>query len=321
MPRSRRVGERSGSELPSPLVNHTEPTVAPIGQSQIEICHQSFGDPADETILLVMGFTAQMISWPEGFIEELVARDFHVVIFDNRDIGLSAKTVGEPPNAAALLARARNDEDISGEVPYALVDMAADAIGVLDHYGVDNAHVVGASMGGMIVQEIAINFADRVRSATSIMSTTGNTEVGQADPTAMGALLTPPPEEREAILEHMVMVNRVIGGPLWNADDAMERSIAAYERSFHPVGAAFQLAAIAASGDRTEQLASVDVPFLVIHGAADSLIAPSGAVATAEAVPGADLVIFAAMGHDLPTALWPQISDAIMGIARRPAFA
>lgn len=303
-----------------PPVQQTSATIAPIGPSQIDICHQTFGDPGAEPLVLVMGYTAQMISWPDGFIEALVDRGFFVTIFDNRDAGLSAKTEGEPPNAIELLGRAQGGEDISSEVPYTLTDMAADAVGVLDHLGLDSAHFVGASMGGMIVQELAFGFADRVRSVTSIMSTTGNGEVGQADPDAMAALLAPPPTERDAILEHMVKVNKVIGGPLWNEDDARVRSTEAYDRSFYPLGAAFQLAAIAASGDRTEKLASVDLPFLVIHGAADALIGPSGGVATAEAVPGADLLVLSAMGHDLPAPLWPQLADAVNGIARRPAL-
>ncbi len=297
----------------------TEPQISIVGPAETSICHQSFGDPANETILLVMGFTAQMTAWPRGFIDSLVERGFHVVIFDNRDCGLSAKTDGPPPDAAALIQRATGGEDVTGEAPYALRDMAADAIGVLDHLGIDAAHVVGASMGGMIVQELAIHFESRVLSATSIMSTTGNPGVGQADPEALGALLAVPPEGREAILDHMVNVNQTIAGPLWDADESRQRAIMQYDRAFYPVGAAFQLAAIAASGDRTEALAGVDRPFLVIHGEVDRLITRSGGEATAAAVPGADLLVLAAMGHDLPSILWPQIADAIAGIARRRA--
>ncbi len=293
------------------------PTLEPIGQDGREICFQTHGDPGAEPLLLVMGFTAQMISWPLGMIEALVDRGFFVIAYDNRDAGLSAKTQGDMPDAATLLARAREGEDVSGEVPYTLVDMAADGFGVLDHLGITTAHVVGASMGGMIVQEMAINHPERLRSVTSIMSTTGNPEVGEADPEAMTALLTPPPAEREAIIENMVKVNQIIGGSLWNEELARARSIEAYERSFYPTGAAFQLAAIAASGDRTEELGSTSVPFLVLHGRQDALIKMSGALATADAVPGADLVVLDAMGHDLPEPLWPQITDAIAGIARR----
>lgn len=295
----------------------SSPTIETIGQGGLELCFQTHGDPTNEPLLLVMGFTAQMTSWPIGMIEALVERDFFVIVYDNRDVGLSAKSDGAMPDSPALIARARGGEDVSAEAPYTLVDMAADGIGVLDHLGIDTAHVVGASMGGMIVQEMAVAFADRLRSVTSIMSTTGNPEVGEADPDAMAALMAPPPEGRDAAIAHMVKVNQVIGGSLWDEATATARSVDSYDRSFHPPGAAFQLAAIAASGDRTERLSSVTTPFLVLHGRQDSLINMSGALATADAVPGADLVVFDAMGHDLPAPLWPQITAAIEGIAHR----
>ncbi len=294
------------------------PTLAPIGQNGLELCFQTFGEPNGDPLLLVMGYTAQMISWPAGFVDALVDRGFFVTIFDNRDSGLSAKTSGDLPDGASLMARVAAGEDVAADVPYTLADMAEDALGVLDHLGIATAHVVGASMGGMIVQELAMNYADRLRSAVSIMSTTGNSEVGQADPEAMAALLTPPPTERDAAIEHMIKVNQVIAGPLWDEPTARTRSIQSYERSFYPPGGAFQLAAIAASGDRTEGLGRVDVPFLVIHGRQDPLLGVSGGFATAEAVPGADLVVLDAMGHDVPEKLWPQMADAIMGIAQRP---
>ncbi len=293
------------------------PAIEPIGQGGLNLCFQTHGDSSNEPLLLVMGFTAQMISWPMGMIEALVDRGFFVVAYDNRDVGLSDKSAGDMPDAAALMARARDGEDVSAEVPYTLADMAADGIGVLDHLGIDKAHVVGASMGGMIVQEMAVHFSDRLLSVTSIMSTTGNPEVGEAEPEAMTALLTPPPEGREAIIENMIKVNQIIGGPLWSEDMARMRSTESYDRSFNPAGAAFQLAAIAASGNRTDRLSGVTTPFLVLHGRQDSLIGMSGALATADAVPGADLVVLDAMGHDLPEPLWPQITDAIAGIARR----
>lgn len=176
-------------------------------------------------------------------------------------------------------------------------------------------------MGGMIVQMLAIGHADRLRSVTSIMSTTGNSEVGQATEAAMGALLLPPPEGREAILAQGVATGRVIAGPLFDEEKAMQRTAETYDRSFHPIGAAFQLAAIGATGDRTERLAAVDVPFLVIHGDKDDLIQVSGGHATAAAVPKADLLVLDAMGHDLPVPLLPQINSAIETIARREPLA
>lgn len=293
-------------------------TRTPSGDDSIELCYETFGDATNETVLLVMGYTAQMVAWPQEMIDDLVARNFHVVIFDNRDVGLSAKSQGAPPDVMSLMARGAAGETVApDEVPYTLTDMASDAIGLLDHLGIDKAHVAGASMGGMIVQMLAIEHANRLSSVTSIMSTTGNNEVGQATPTAMGALLLPPPEGREATLAQNATTGRVIAGPLFDEARAVERAEESYDRCFHPIGAAFQLAAIGATGDRTERLGNVDVPFLVIHGEQDDLIQVSGGHATAAAVPKADLVVLNAMGHDLPIQLLPQINGAIAAIARR----
>ncbi len=282
----------------------------------IELAWDAFGDRNNPALILVMGFGAQMTAWPEGFCEQLADAGFYVVRFDNRDIGLSQKSDGPPPDAMAIFGRAVAGEDVSADAPYSLSTMAADVIGLMDALGINRAHVAGASMGGMIVQHLAIEHGERMRSVTSIMSTTGNPEVGQADPEAMTALLTPPPDgPAEAIIEHSVGISRALGGPLFSEEVARERATAAYHRSHNPVGSAFQLAAIAASGDRTERLAGVDVPFLVIHGRADPLITVSGGLATAELVPGADLVVYADMGHDMPESLWPRIVADIAGHA------
>lgn len=304
--------------MPTATVTSTR---TPNGTGSIELCYESFGDPSNDTIMLIMGYTAQMIAWPQEMIDDLVARGFHVTIHDNRDCGLSEKSMGEPPDVMALLARSAAGETITpDEVPYTLSDMAADAIGLLDHLGIDKAHVVGASMGGMIVQMLAIEHADRLHSATSVMSTTGDSSVGQATDAAMGALLMPPPSERDAILAQNVETGRVISGPLFDEQRALERAEETYDRSFHPLGAAFQLAAIGATGDRTERLGGVDVPFLVIHGNHDDLIQVSGGHATAAAVPKADLLVLDAMGHDLPIPLLSQIDGAIEALARRAAL-
>lgn len=293
-------------------------TRTPSGDDSIELCYETFGDPSNETLMLVMGYTAQMTAWPQEMIDDLVERSFHVIIFDNRDVGLSAKSEGAPPDVMALMAKnAAGETVLPEEVPYTLSDMASDAIGLLDHLGVGRAHVAGASMGGMIVQMLAIEHAERLRSVTSIMSTTGNTAVGQATPEAMGALLLPPPQGKEAVLAQGVTTGRAIAGPLFDEAKALQRAEETYDRCFHPIGAAFQLAGIGATGDRTERLASVDVPFLVIHGDKDDLIQVSGGQATAAAVPKADLVVLDAMGHDLPVPLLPQINGAIEAIARR----
>lgn len=278
--------------------------------------YDTHGDPSDPTVLLVMGLGAQMTLWDIGFVEELVGRGFHVVRFDNRDVGLSSKTDAPPPNVLAMVMAALSGQEVTGAA-YLLSDMAADAVAVLDHLGVDRAHVVGASMGGMIVQTMAIEHPDRVASLTSIMSTTGSPTVGQAEGDTLMQLMAPVPAEREAAIERSVKVSEAISGPLF--DEARARAIAEFhhDRSFHPVGVAHQMAAIVASGDRTDRLRELDVAAVVIHGEVDPLVTISGGEATAEAIPGAELIRFAEMGHDLPERIWPDIADAIEGVARQ----
>ncbi|MEL6981097.1 MAG: alpha/beta hydrolase [Actinomycetota bacterium] len=283
----------------------------------VELEYDTFGDPADPAVLLVMGFTAQMTAWDQAFCQLLVDRGHFVIRFDNRDCGLSTLTEGEAPDLFALLAQAQSGEGITSEVPYTLSDMALDALAVLDEVGVDRANVVGASMGGMIAQMMAIEHPERVASLTSIMSTTGNPEVGQGSPEAMTALMTPPPTDREGAIERGVSVGRIISGPLFDEDKARVRMTEAYDRSFTPGGAPFQMAAIAKTGDRTEALASVGTPTLVIHGAVDALIGVSGGEATAKAVPGAELLVIDDMGHDLPEPRWGDITGAIADLAAR----
>jgi len=272
--------------------------------------YDTFGDPSDPTLLLIMGYTAQMIAWPDDFCEKLAGAGHHVVRFDNRDCGLSGKTEGEPPNVMALMMALTSGGEVP-DVPYTLSEMADDAVAVLDAVGADKAHIVGASMGGMITQQLAIDHPERVASITSIMSTTGSPTVGQAKPDAMTALMTPPPADREGAIERNVEVGRIISGPLFDEDLARQAATAGYDRSFHPVGAAFQMAAIAKTGDRTEGLKTLPHRALVIHGAADPLVTPSGGEATAEAIPNAELLMLDEMGHDLPRPLWDQIVGAI----------
>ena len=265
----------------------------------IELEYDSTGDPDAPTMLLIMGFGVQMIHWSDDFVRLIADRGFHVVRFDNRDVGLSTRMTAE----------------------YALDDMADDAVGLLDHLGIDRAHVVGASMGGMIAQLVAIRHPQRVQSLTSIMSTTGNPEVGQATPEAMQALLSPPPATREEAIARGVAVQAVIGSrthPMAEAD-VVERTARAWDRD--PVhdysGNARQLMAIMGAPDRTAALAALDVPTLVIHGAQDPLVTPSGGDATATAVPGAEHLVVDDMGHDLPRPVWPTIVDAIVRNAER----
>ena len=280
----------------------------------LTICYDTFGNAGDPTLLLVMGLGAQMTQWAPEFCEALAREGYHVVRFDNRDVGLSSKVEGGP---APDLAKGMAGDHSSAS--YTLWDMADDAAGLLDHLGVKRAHIVGASMGGMIVQCMAVRHPDRVASMTSIMSTTGDPAVGQAAPEALGALLSPPPTSRDEAVEQMVKTFRVIGSPAYPADEADLRGQAAsdYDRCFYPQGTAPQLLAIMATGDRTEALRGVTAPTLVIHGEADPLVNVSGGRATAAAIPGARLVTFPGVGHDIPRLLLREHVEAIVENARR----
>ena len=282
----------------------------------IEICYETFGDRDGPPLLLVMGLGAQMTAWDTEFCEGLADRGFFVIRFDNRDVGLSSKIDSDPLNFVELFVKAQQGEPVTA--PYTLTDMAADAVGLLDHLDVAAAHVVGASMGGMIAQTIAIEHPKRVLTLTSIMSTTGEREVGQPTPEAMTRLLVRPTGDRAEIIEHSVATSRVIGSPeLFDEDRARARAEAAYDRCFFPVGIGRQLIGIVASGDRAEGLRNLDVPTLVIHGDQDPLVTPSGGDRTAELVPGAELLVIPGMGHDQPPALWDQIVGAIVANARK----
>ena len=274
----------------------------------IELEYEVFGDEAAPPLLLVMGLGAQMIAWEDGFCVQLAAKGFRVIRFDNRDVGLSTKTDGPLPDIMACLGGDASSAN------YTLADMADDAVGLLDVLGVSAAHVVGASMGGMIAQTIAIRHPERVLSLCSIMSTTGAPDVGAPTPEAMQELLRPVSTTKEDYLDASVRSSRVIGSTGFPFDEERARNRAElhYDRCYHPMGVARQLAAIIASGDRTEGLADVSVPTVVIHGDADPLVTPTGGEATAKAVPGAEHVVIDGMGHDLPEGAWPQVIDAIV---------
>lgn len=278
----------------------------------IQIEYDTFGDSSAPPLLLIMGLGAQMILWDEEFCEQLAAKGHYVIRFDNRDIGLSTKIdeAGVPNVMEAMNIRLSGGKVDS---PYSLDDMADDAVGLLDALGIDKAHVCGASMGGMIAQTVAMRHPDRVSSMTSIMSTTGDPELPQAEPDAMAVLLTPAPTEREAAIEHAINVWRTIGSTGFPLDEERirDRSTLSYDRCFHPEGMARQLVAILAHGDRTSALGSVTAPTLVIHGVADPLVPVECGRATAKAIPGADLLEIEGMGHDMPVGAWPQIVDAI----------
>ena len=286
-------------------------TVETVKANGIEIAYETFGDPGARPLLLVMGLGAQMLVWHDDLCSAFVDRGFHVIRYDNRDVGLSTHLHDAPaPDVMAALAGDHSSAS------YTLDDMADDAIGLLDELSIRSAHVVGASMGGMIAQTIAIRHADRVRSLTSIMSTPAP-GVGAATPEASAALLAPPATNREAAIERALAASKVIGSPGYPADEEWMKWATgeAYDRGFDPAGVARQLVAIQASGDRRPGLAQVQVPTLVIHGADDPLVQLEGGEATARAVPDAELLVIPGMGHSLPRQVWPQIVDAIVRTA------
>ena len=277
------------------------------------------GDPADPAVLLIMGLGAQLTLWPDEFVEALVARGFHVIRFDNRDIGLSQKftDAGTPNFVWLTLARMCG---IQPRLPYHLTDMAADAIGVLDALDIRQAHVVGASMGGMIAQLAAAHWPDRVASLTSIMSTTGNPRLPRPRPHAFKALTAPVPPGGgvDAYVEVGHYRSDGIGSPGYPGDrERRARRLAMeYARSFHPSGSLRQYAAILADGDRRKRLRNVVAPTLVIHGEDDPLVTVEGGHDTAAAIVGARLLTYPGMGHDLPIPLIEPMADAIAELAK-----
>ena len=280
----------------------------------IEMVYEAFGDPADPTVLLIMGLGVQMLGWDAEFCELLAGRGFHAVRFDNRDVGRSTKIEGGP--RPDLMAAAMGD---ASSASYTLDEMADDCAALLEHIDVEGAHVVGASQGGMIAQTLAIRHPGQVLSLASIMSTTGDPAVGQPHPEALPALLARPPADLQEYAEFVVGAFRIIGSPGFEADEEKlrERARASFERGYYPDGTARQLLAILASGDRTEALRRLDVPTVVIHGTDDILIDVSGGEATAAAIPRARLELIPGMGHDLPRQLWPRFVDLIAENAAR----
>ncbi len=262
----------------------------------ITIEYETRGDPESPPVLLIMGLGAQLTMWDLPFFGGLADAGFYVIRYDNRDVGLSTwfDDAGEPGLAELLSG--------SATPAYSMSDMAADAAGLLDALGIESAHIVGVSMGGMIAQTFAIEFPARTRSLVSIMSTTGAKDVGQPQPQALAALTAAPPTSRDEVMDASVTSWRIIGSPGFSFDEeaVRERAAASYDRAFHPAGTARQMAAIIFQPDRTAALADVTVPTLVIHGEADPLVDPSGGKATAAAIPGAQLKIIPGMGHDLP---------------------
>lgn len=286
-----------------------------VGPLQLAIAYERRGHPADPVVLLVMGVAAQLVHWPEGFLDTLVSRGLQVIRFDNRDSGHSTHLTDAPaPNLPAALAG-----DLSS-ASYTLSAMAADSIGLLETLGVPAAHVVGASMGGAIAQTMAIEHPDRVLSLTSLMATTGAPAVGQVHPETMAAVFGgPPAKTRQDVVDRAVRAFGLVGSPAYPSDPnaVAETAGLAYDRDHDELAVARQAVATVASGDRTQLLRALEVPTLVVHGTADPMCDVSGGRATAEAIPGAELVLIEGMGHNLPPGLWDRLADHIARVVER----
>ena len=273
----------------------------------ITLCYETFGEAAAPPMLLVMGLGTQMIGWPDEFCRALADRGFHVVRFDNRDSGRSTHIEGRPPSLRQLALRRIRP------VLYTLSDMAEDAQGLLRELELEPAHVVGASMGGMIAQTLAAEHPRSVRSLVSIMSNTGSRRTGNPSLGIYRFWLSRPPNDRDSYIERATQIFSVIGSRGLPQDAEAHRDIAArsWDRGYDPAASGRQLGAIYASGNRTQQLRSITAPTLVIHGSKDPMVSRSGGVATARAIPGARMVTIQGMGHDLPAAAWPQLVQEI----------
>ena len=276
----------------------------------IELEYDHFGNPKDPALLLIMGFTAQMVAWEEEFCKQLADRGHFVIRFDNRDCGLSTKLDGVPSNSDAVIMAAMMETEMP-PVAYTLSDMAADAAKLLDHLEIERAHIMGASMGGMIAQTFAIEHPHRTKTLISIMSQPGELTVGQPTQEAMELIVTPAPSNRD---EYIAFAPK---WQLWQSkkyrSDELSRrnAIRDFDRSNYPEGGPRQMAAIYASGSRAEGLQKLQIPTLVIHGTEDQLITPSGGERTAELIPNSTLLMVDDMGHDMPQPLWPLYLDAI----------
>jgi pimeloyl-ACP methyl ester carboxylesterase len=284
----------------------------------IDLCYETFGDRSKPTLLLIMGLGVQMLGWDTAFCERLAGHGYHVIRYDNRDIGKSTWFDHEGvPNTLLMFAKAALG--FLPKVAYTLKDMAADAVGLLDALGIDRAHVVGASMGGMIGQETAIHWPQRMTTFTSIMSTTGDRKLPAAKPEASSLLIARPAANRDEYIAFYRRLMKVLRAGDYPEDEALDepRASASWARGYHPDGSARQLAAIIASGNRTKALADVTVPTLVIHGRDDPLVPIEAGIATAQAIPNAELLILERMGHALPLSTWSQVIDAIVAFTRR----
>ena len=280
----------------------------------LNIEYESLGDPAHPAIVLIMGLGMQLTAWPDSFCRALVERGYRVVRFDNRDCGLSDRAPGKK-RANLMLAMAASALGLPVRTPYTLDDMAGDVTGLMDRLGIAQAHIVGASMGGMIAQVLTARFPQRVLSLTSIMSSSGNRRVSKPTKPARKVLLSRPadPKDTESVIDYMVQMFGVIGSPAYPAtpDELRQRLGQSIRRAYTPAGTARQLLAIIASGDRRKLLRTIKTPTLVIHGAADPLVPLAAGRDTAQNIPGAELLVIEGMGHDFPEALMPRLAQAI----------
>lgn len=277
----------------------------------IELAFELYGDPAAGTrLLLIQGLGQQLVAWPPSLLAALTERGYAVAVYDNRDVGLST-------HLDDLVADLKGIRNGTARAPYLVADLARDAIAVLDALDWQSAIVLGGSLGGMIAQQVAIDFPDRVRALVSVMSTTGDRSVGRPAPGLMSVLTAAPPAERAAYIDHVVRVARTIGSPAFPTPDAeqRERAAAAFDRAYDPRGTGRQFGAILSAPDRTPALRTLRIPALVVHGDADRLVDVSGGRATAAAVAGATLLVIAGMGHDLPEPVWPRVLDALDVVA------
>jgi pimeloyl-ACP methyl ester carboxylesterase len=280
----------------------------------VSLCYETFGDPGDPALLLIMGLGTQMVAWREDFCQMLVDRGFFVIRYDNRDCGRSTSMEGPAPGIRELVTRRIK------HVPYTLGDMADDAAGLLDHLGIQKAHIVGASMGGMIAQHFAMRYPGRTLSLTSIMSTVGGRFAGAPKLSVIPIFMSAPPRDKEAYIERGIKLFKLVGSKrLFDEDYIRQSAEQSWERGINFAGTGRQLAAITADGNRTKRLARVTAPTLVIHGKDDKLVTPSGGRSTARAIKGAKLLKLDDMGHDMPRPLWPKIVDAIVQTTERAA--
>jgi len=276
--------------------------------------YETHGDPDDPTVLMIAGFGMQLIGWPRAFAQLIADGGRYVITFDNRDNGLSQKFDGQPSNFHQVVGAAgQGDFEQARELaPYTLDDMARDAVGLLTALGIDRAHILGASMGGMIAQIVAIEYPERVLTLTSMMSSTGEPEYGQATPATLEVLLTPSPDDRDGYVEASKDWTGWRSKRWPDVEFVQQLAGDSFDRSHYPEGSDRQLAATVASGSRADGLRSIEAPTLVIHGRDDTLIAPDGGERTAELIPGAKLVMFDDMGHDRPQPLWPRLTEEIL---------